>query len=274
MTTVDGGKSLLAKALDQYGLSSLTDWAYEQMLKGVSMDQIMLDLPKTPEYQARFPAMAQLSSSGRAISEAQYIGYENAVRGIMRNSGLPPAFYNEPGDFASLLISDVSVAEVEQRVNNAYAKIAQAPQDVRDAFGQMYGANSDDAFAAFVLDPERAQPIIQKQVNAALVTAQGGRIGLDISKGMAETVSSTMAPDQAQQAVRQAGGLRPLTEQTLMEQQQGSVLTGDELLAGITGLTSAEKSKKALESRAAQFQGQGGAVQSKEGVFGLGGSQQ
>lgn len=274
MTTVDGGRSLLAKALDQYGLSNLTDWAYAQMIKGVSMDQIMLDLAKTPEYKARFPAMEQLSASGRAISEAQYIGYENAVRGIMRNSGLPPEFYNEPGDFASLLTNDVSVAEVEQRVNNAYTKIAMAPQDVKDAFAHMYGPNSDNAFAAFVLDPEKAQPLIQKQVNAALITAQGGRSGLDISQGVAEQVGSTLTGDQGMQATRQAGELKPLTEQTLMEQQKGSALTGDELLSGITGLTSAEKTKKALEARAAQFQGQGGAIQSKEGVIGLGGSQQ
>ena len=86
-------------------------------------------------------------------------------------------------------------------------------------------------------------------------------------------VASTVAPEQGAQAVRQAGQLRPLTEQTVLEQQTGTALTGEELVAGIAGLTPTDKTKKILESRVSQFQGQGGAVQSQQGVIGLGGSQ-
>lgn len=275
MTMAQGSsaQAVLMDALNRYGLGGLADWAYDRLLAGVSMDQVMLELPQQPTYKARFPAMEQLSAAGKAMSEAQYIAYENAVRGIMRNAGLPPQFYDQPSDFANLMVNDLSVAEVEQRVGVAFQKVMTAPPDVKDAFAQMYGPGSDSALAAFMLDPDRAQPIIQRQVTAAEMKAQGQRQGLDLSKGFAEQLASSVAPEQGAQAVRQAGQLRPLTEQTVLEQQTGSVLTGEELVAGVAGLTSAEKTKKALESRVAQFQGQGGAVQSQQGVIGLGGSQ-
>lgn len=272
--STDGARAELSRFLSQYGLAALTDWALEQLVRGVSFDQIKLDLRQQPAYKLRFPAMQSLSDSGRAMTEAEYIGYEQAVVGIMRQSGLPPKFYDQPSDFADLMSNGVSVAEVADRVSGAYQKVMTAPQDVRDAFANMYGPGSDDAFAAFVLDPVRAQPVIQKQVNAALAVAQGGRVGLNISQGVAEGIGATLSEGEAQGAIRQAGSLKPLTEQTLLEEQSGTSITGDDLVSGIAGLTSSEKTKKALADRAAMFQGQGGAVQSKEGVFGLGGSQQ
>lgn len=273
MTGGESAQSVLAQWFNSYGLSSLAGWAYEKLAAGASIDEIMLELTDRPEYEARFPAMKTLQQQGRAVNEAQYIAYENAVRGIMRNAGLPAGFYDQPADFAGLFVNDLSVAEVEQRVGVAYERVAFAPDDVKAAFAEMYGAGSNDALAAFMLDPDRAQPIIQKQVAAAEMKAQAGRYGLGITQQTAETLATGVTPEQGAQAIRAAGQLRPLTEQTVMEEQTGMGLSTEELLAGTSGLAPQDKIKKTLEARVAQFQGQGGAVQSQQGIIGLGGSQ-
>jgi hypothetical protein len=217
--------------------------------------------------------MAELAQQGRAMTEEQYKNYEETITGIMRRAGLPAQFYDQPADFARMLVSQVSAAEAEQRISAAYRKMVMAPPDVKSAFAEMYGPGSDDALAAFMLDPDRAMPLIEKQVAAAQSKATGARYGLEMTTGFAERLATAGAPEQVEQGIRQAGQLRPLTEQTIMEQQTGGGLTTEELLAASTGLESPDKIRKTLESRVAQFQGQGGAVQSQQGVVGLGGSQ-
>lgn len=270
----DSARAVIRSFLDRYSLGSLTEWAYQRLTAGQSVEQIMLDLPQTPEYQARFPAMAALAERGRVMTEEQYKNYEETITGIMRRAGLPSQFYDQPADFAKLLMSEVSPAEAEQRISVAYRKVAEAPPDVQQAFGEMYGPGSNDALAAFMLDPDRALPLIEKQVAAAQVKAAGGRYGLGISTGLAEQVAAAGPTEQVAQQIRQAGQLRPLSEQTILESQTGTGVTTEELVKGTTGLTSPDRIKKAMESRVAQFQGTGGAVQSQEGVIGLGGSQQ
>lgn len=269
----DSARAVIRQFLDRYNLGSLTEWAYQRLTAGQSIDQIMLDLPQTQEYQARFPAMAELAQRGKAMTEEQYKNYEETITGIMRRAGLPSQFYDQPADFARMLVSEVSPAEAEQRISVAYRKVMTAPADVKAAFGEMYGPGSEDALAAFMLDPDRAMPLIEKQVAAAQTKATAARYGLGMTTGLAEQLAGAGAPEQVDQAVRQAGQLRPLTEQTVLESQTGTGVSTEELLKGATGLAPMEKTKKALESRVAQFQGQGGAVQSQQGVIGLGGSQ-
>lgn len=269
----DSARAVIRSFLDRYNLGSLTEWAYRRLTAGQSIDQIMMDLPQTQEYQARFPAMAELTRRGRAMTEEQYKNYEETITGIMRRAGLPVQFYDQPADFARMLVSEVSPAEAEQRISVAYRKVATAPPDVRQAFGEMYGPGSDDALAAFMLDPDRAMPMIERQVVAAQTKAVGARYGLQMDAALAERLAAAGAPEQVEQAVRQAGQLRPLAEQTVLEEQTGGGISTEELLTGTAGLSSMEKTRRALESRVAQFQGQGGAIQSQEGVIGLGGSQ-
>src|SRR5689334_18836184 len=94
-------RAILDDTLAQYGLSGLGDRLWQQYLNGEPIEQIMVDLRKTPEYKARFPGMEALSKKGRAISEGEYISIERGYAQLFREYGLPAGFYDDPSDFAA-----------------------------------------------------------------------------------------------------------------------------------------------------------------------------
>lgn len=174
MTVVDSSQSahsIIDTALSQYGLQSLSTWAWEQYLAGTPIDTIMFQMRQRPEYKLRFPAMDSLAAGGHAISENEYIGYEHAVTGIMRQYGLPAGFYDQPDDFTKLLSGQVSVSEVSQRLA-AYSDVvnAQDPQVLRE-FQDLYGITPGQ-LTAYAIDPDRATPLLLRQFQASQTAAQ------------------------------------------------------------------------------------------------------
>ena len=96
-----------------------------------AIEQILLELRETPEYKTRFPAMDALSKRGRAISEAQYINYEQSAAAVFKAAGLPAGFYDTPDDFSRFLTNDVALPELQKRVE-AYQDVAfSQPPEVR-----------------------------------------------------------------------------------------------------------------------------------------------
>jgi len=146
MTAVDpastgSAKAIIDKALGDYGLSTLSTWAWQKWQAGESIDQIMLELRSTPEYGQRFPAMKTLGDRGQAISEAQYINYEQSATSIFKAAGLPANFYDQPDDFANFLTNNVALPELQSRVQAYQSAAFSAPQEVRDALQSMYGVS-------------------------------------------------------------------------------------------------------------------------------------
>ena len=101
-------RAVLQAALDQYGLGSLAEWAWNRYLETGSTDQVFLELRQQSAYRQRFPAMEALSRSGRAISEASYIEYERTVTQTLHQYGIPRGMYDTPDAIANLLVNDVS----------------------------------------------------------------------------------------------------------------------------------------------------------------------
>src|SRR5262245_5462889 len=93
-------KQLITNFLTNYGLGSLYTWAWNKYLAGESVAQIMLELRDTKEYKQRFPAMATLAKDGRAITEQDYINYEQGVRSLLQQYGIAPEMYSSRADIA------------------------------------------------------------------------------------------------------------------------------------------------------------------------------
>src|SRR5439155_190652 len=83
----ESAKAAIQSALDAYGLGSLATFAWNEYLAGKPVEQIMLDIRATPDYQARFPAMATLAKQGRAITESQYVDYERNAYSLAQAVG-------------------------------------------------------------------------------------------------------------------------------------------------------------------------------------------
>lgn len=163
----ENAKDYMNDTLRQYGLDGLSDWAWNEIQAGNSTDRVLQDLRKTDQYQQRFKGMALRQAAGLpAISEGQYIQYETAVRQMMRAAGLPSDFYDSPNDFANFIGKDVSISEMQSRINDGYLAASNASTEVKQQLQSLYGV-SQGQLAAYFLDPDKALPLIQRQWAAA-----------------------------------------------------------------------------------------------------------
>jgi len=240
--TDQSAKAIITNALNNYGLSSLADWAWQQYTGGSSPDTIMLDLRQRPEYAARFPAMAALAQKGQAITEGQYIQYETSVSQVMRANGIPSGFYDQPSDITKFLTNNVSVAEIQSRVQDAAAAIFTSSPEVRGQLNALYGAGaSQGQITAWFLDPNRAEPLIAKEWAAAQASGQGVISGYGaLNQNEAESVGAAGVSQQGlqqgfAQLVQQQGlyqrelGAHPDSASAIVSrhQQLGAAFLGD-----------------------------------------------
>jgi hypothetical protein len=103
---------------------------------------------------------------------------------------------------------------------------------VRDAFAQFFGPDSDVALAAFVLDPDRAQPLLDKAVTEAEIAGTGARFGVGIS----ETTARRLA-DVGVNLGTAGQGFSSLAQQSGLFQE--SISENRDLQAGVEGVAAA-----------------------------------
>ena len=126
------------------GIYGLGEWAWQRLLDGASEPEIYLEVRDQPQYKARFPAMEELTSQGRAWSEDEYISYEKSVVELLKRYNVPAGMYDTPAGMKSLITSNVSAAEVNERLTIAASAAYKAPQEVRNALAANYGVNPND----------------------------------------------------------------------------------------------------------------------------------
>jgi hypothetical protein len=248
----------LTAALNGYGLGSMASWAWNEIVAGKTQDQILLDLQQTPQFQQRFPAIAQRQKDGLpALSPADYVNYESQATQLMRAAGLPSGFWDSPSDFTHLISSDVSINELQQRLNMATTAAYQVPADVRATLARDYGVGTGQ-LAAFFLDDKTALPLIQRDFTAAQIGGAAYRTGYGSTKTEDEQLTDLgVNPGQAQQ------GFTQLTQQRqLFSSLPGQTTTGisrdQQLQATFAGNAQAqEQIVHSSQERQAQFAGGG-----------------
>lgn len=264
-------RAIIDGALGQYGLQSLSTWAWSKWQAGESIDQIMLELRATPEYKARFPAMDVLSKEGRAITEAQYINYEQSAASIFKAAGLPSGFYDQPDDFAKFLTADIALPELQNRVQMYQTVAFSQPPEVLQAWHDLYGLSGGD-LTAFFIDPTRAEPLIQQKYSSAQAAGWANRTGFgSLTQQQAESVGTLGLTDQQiQQGFGDLGTLKPLLG-TLQGSGETAITTDQALLAEF-GQNAPDQALIAARKagRLAAFQAGGGVATSQQGAVGAG----
>jgi hypothetical protein len=259
----DSAAGALRAALGTYGLGGLGDkvWAWHKA--GVPLEQILLDIRSSPEYNARFPAMSVLAGKGRALSEDEYINYEQSVASVMRQYGIPAGFFDAPDDFARYLVNDISVQEIADRVQLAASIVYNASPTDRYQLQTLYGVN-DGAAIAYMLDPAKAQPLLQKQYNAVKAASAWSLSQLgQLTQGEAESLAS-LDPSQTQQAIGNLGRMRELF--TPLDSGENAIGRGDQIGALTGDVSDQEAIARRGERRTARFSGGGSYGQTKEGL--------
>lgn len=231
-------KDKLTAMLSAWNLQGLASWIDKQIMDDVSEEMIFINLYEQKEYQQRFPGMQALRKAGRAISEDEYIRIENQMIQTARFFDLPKGFYDSPDDFGKLIGNQVSAKEYQDRLQVGQDLARSLNPSVKQQLIDFYGVGEGD-LTAFVLDSDRALPLIQKQAKAAMFVGLGRAAGFTL-EGMgarqAEAIAGTesyakLTEAQLKQSLNQAGLLR--REQQRLSQIEGMTYNEQEALDAV-----------------------------------------
>lgn len=276
MAVTESARGIVDGFLAAYGLQGLSSWAWGQYVTlgggAEAMAQIELELPNQAPFQARFPAYQVLAKKGRAMSPAEMLAYERTATQMLRAAGLPPGFYDDPSDFAGWMAGEVSVGELQQRVQIAERRVSGYDPAAKQAAFDFYGLTEGD-LVADALDPDRALPVLQRQAKAIDAGAAAGRAGIGLDRTIAEELADRNVED-LDAGFGQIAGAQGLFGSTVDEQAQGEASFGQaEQVGAVFGTHPAvqRRLRRRVESRQAAFAGSSGFGAAQGGVTGLGG---
>jgi hypothetical protein len=262
---------LLYTQFKNYGLESLITPLQNLITEGVPASEFTIRLRETDAYKKRFAANAQRIAKGlTAISEAEYLGLEDQYQNIMRNYGLPDNYYTR-GDlgtqsgFEKFIASDVSAAELEDRIMTAQQRVINANPEVLASLKQFYPGITNGDILAYTLDPAEGLTNIKRKVTAAEIGGGAMQAGLGITGARAEELGAAgITKQQAQQGFQTVAEVAPRGGQlaAIYGESPYTQQTAEQEVFGLAGSTEAAKQRKKLVGlERAAFSGQSGAAQ-------------
>lgn len=259
---------LLREEFTRYGLGDLIGDTLALAQEGISPAEFSLRLRQTEPYKKRFAANETRIKSGlRALGEAEYIALEDQYQNIMRQYGLPKSFYStgvagRQTELEKFIEGDVSPAELESRIGTAVNRVKNASPEVLNTLAQFYPGVTQDNLVAYVLDPQRALPEIQRQVQAAEIGGAATRFGLAASRAKAEELAAAgVSREQAQQGYQTIAEILPRGGQlaSIYKESPYTQATAEQEVFGTAGAVEAAKQRKKLtQLEQASFSGQAG----------------
>jgi hypothetical protein len=269
----EDSRAVLNGMLDDLGLGGMKDWAWEEIQKGHSPTRIMQEMRQQEEYKARFRGITQRVESGLpAMSEEEYLAYEEQAEQIMRSNGLPAVFQNQAA-YADLIAGNVSLSELNDRVQEGFVRVSQAPVEIRDKFAQWFGPSGDAALASFFLSKDRAIPAMREQIATAEIGGIGKQFDIDFTYQRAQQVAQAgIDKDQAREGLAQLQQLDPIFEETISEEEDLTAIDqGADAVFNLGGSGAVDIERRGRQRSAATKGGGGAAVGS--GGTGLGASE-
>jgi hypothetical protein len=250
---------------EESGLGTLADRIIEFVKQGFSPQTIDFKITETPEFKLRFPANEARKKAGLPIlSLDEYIAVENSYQSILRQSNIPKGFYDSKDDFTKFIANDVSPQELKSRVDIADRFVDGVESYFTDSLQRFYGLSKGD-LVAYALDPERAMPLITRQVRAAEFGGEAARQGLQIGAGMAEQYTGGplgISQTQARQGFEQVAQIAPQAERLSRISDASQPFGLEEVTSAVFGGEQSAGYKQKLQSLAEQeqsrFAGQSG----------------
>lgn len=279
VTPTSNAHEIIRMTLRAYGLDSprLADWALESLIAGHSIEQILLELEQQPEYKAAFPEIEarqrrslELGLQLEPIGPSQILEYRTRAKALMHSYGLPESFYTNNQNFFDLITNDVSLDELNARLDLSSKRVANAPPEVRAVFEDVFGTDSDRALFLAFTNVDTTLPALEDMVQVAEAGGAARRFGFGLSQAEMQRVADiNIGYDQAVAGFRQLDASRALFDETITETQDLTV--GGEGIAAAFGL---EGGARALEQRSqartAETAGSAGSLVETRGVTGLG----
>lgn len=189
-------EAYLTSLLTQFGLEELIPTVSDLIKTWGTADNIIISkLRQTEAYQKRFAGNALRTKNGyNAMSEAEYLSTEDAIKSTMRQYGLTADYYSRD-KLATLIGGDVSATEVGDRVSQAKKVIDNADPNIKNSLVQMYGATMGDMLG-YVLAPETALETLQRRVNAGFASGVALGQGIAMDTSLSEQIGDLTMGDE------------------------------------------------------------------------------
>lgn len=186
--------SNLAAYLTARGLSALFTneggpggWLWDQLVAGIDTESELIQaVEQTQVYRDRFGVILDLRqrrTNGESVyvpSVDEVLEYENRVSDTLRRAGMPSHLYSTPAKIHSYMANQLSVTEIESRVDQVWNTIKSSAPEIRAEFAEILGDGSDEMFAAFLLDPETTSIEMERKVNQAYVGGTANQFNIEI----------------------------------------------------------------------------------------------
>jgi hypothetical protein len=206
-----------------------------------TVDEIGIQLRESPAFQRRFAANEARRAAGKPVySVTQTLLLESQFRKNLRDSGMPPGFYDDPTSLQNFLINDISPDEILARVTQGYQAARNADPTVINELKTLYNLD-DGSIAAFFVDPTKAQDNILRAARAAEVGAQARKqAGIGLTRETAEE----LVRQGITEAKAQTGFTTYKQQESLYRPLMGEEeITQEEAIAGTLG-TSAQAAQR------------------------------
>jgi hypothetical protein len=246
------------------------------LFEGISKDSLTLALRGTDAYKKRFSANAKRVAKGLpALSEGEYLQSERLYRQTLQEAGLPKEFYDNQDDFNIYLENDINYNEFVSRVNLAQRASQSANPEIKAQLKNLYNID-ETQLVGYFLNPERAKPLLQKQLNVAQTAAALQQSGFGTAQAEDLTIAMTGGSPQSlldygkvTQGIESAFQMQSLAQQTLGG--EAGAVSEQDLLRGIAAedVSSAAAIQREQRRRLAEYQTGGGFAEGQQGVTGL-----
>ena len=170
----------LTDLLTSFGLAELVP-TVSSLIKewGTNSTIIASRLRATETYKERFRGNEYRIKNGySAMTEAEYLSTEDAIKTTMRKYGLTNDYYSRD-KLANLIGGDVSATEVDGRIGQAKKVIDNADPNIKNSLVGLYGVGMGDMLG-YVLAPETALEVVQRRVNAGFAAGVARGQGIDL----------------------------------------------------------------------------------------------
>lgn len=260
----------IAALLADYGLESLAPTVRDWVQQDLSVAEITLKLRDTPEFKAEFPEIDMRKKAGlTAISAGDIVSYRKQAAQLFQAAGLPQGFHDDKSDYTKFIAGDVSLAELSDRINLATQAAYKAPQEVRDALAE-WGMGPGD-LTAFWLNPDTAQPLLERKLAAAQLAGVSKRTGFG---SLSEQQATDLALQGVTQDQAQSGFTQLQRSQELFAPLDAgeNAITREEQIGGVLGGNAMAQQRIAARAarRKATFDAGGGFAAGQRGLVGLG----
>jgi hypothetical protein len=262
----EDAEDVIRRVLRTYGLEELTTPIWQRYTsQEVDINDeaaVIFSIREEDAYKKRFAANAKRLAAGMAeLEPSTYLEMEDSYRKVLASNGMPQGFYDNPNDFQAFIEGDVSVTELQNRIQQGYRLVQDADPMVKSKMRELYNVSEGD-LAAYFIDPERAKPLMmaadyQRQARAAQIAARAQEQGgIQLTGALAEDLARRgVTQDEASRGFSEISQLGELRQTFAGE----DTLTGEQIIGAQFGIdtTAATELERRKRRRISEFTGGG-----------------